>query len=215
MGATLTAIPADAAPLLGLKDAKGAYVSSIAPGKPAAKAGLKQGDIVTAIDGKKVDSSDDLTAEVISHAPGSTVNLDVIRDGKPTNVKITLGQRPTTTDFDNPARRGDNDGSNNDDNGNSGNVTARGISVETLTPELAQQAGVTDNIHGVIITDVDQSSPAADASLGRGLVITAVNRHPVTNAQEFKREMAQAGDKPVLLTINQGGTSALVVVQPK
>jgi serine protease Do len=215
MGATLGPIPADAAPLLGLKDAKGAYIAEVAPGKPAANAGLKQGDIVTAIDGKKVDNYDELTADVISRAPGSTVNLDVVRDGKPMTVKITLGQRPSSTDFDNPTRKGDNNGSDDNDNGNSSGATARGISVETLTPDLAQQAGLTGNIHGVIITDVDQSSPAADASLGRGLVITAVNRHPVTNAQEFKREMAQAGDKPVLLNINQGGTSALVVVQPK
>ena len=63
--------------------------------------------------------------------------------------------------------------------------------------------------------DVDQSGPAADAGLSRGIVITAVNRHPVANAQEFKREMNQAGDKPVLLTISQGGAVALVVVQPK
>jgi Do/DeqQ family serine protease len=214
MGATLGPIPADAAPLLGLKDAKGAYIAGVAPSGPAAKAGLKQGDIVTAIDGQKVNSYDELTTDVISRTPGSTVTLDVVRDGKPTSVKITLGQRPTSTDFDNPNRRGNND-SSNDDNSPSGNVTARGISVETLTPEIAQQAGVADNVRGVIITDVDQSSPAADASLGRGLVITAVNRHPVTNAQDFKREMNQAGDKPVLLTINQGGTSALVVVQPK
>ncbi|MBV9037941.1 MAG: Do family serine endopeptidase [Acidobacteriaceae bacterium] len=215
MGATLGPIPADAAPLLGLKDAKGAYIAEVAPGKPAAKAGLKQGDIVTAIDGKKVENYDELTADVISHSPGSTVSLDVIRDGKPMSVKITLGQRPSSTDFDSSNRRGDNDGSNNGDNDNSGGTTARGISVETLTPELAQQAGVTDNIHGVVVTDVDQSSPAADAGVGRGLVITSVNRHPVANAQDFKREMAQAGDKPVLLTINQGGTSALIVVQPK
>jgi serine protease Do len=216
MGATLGPIPADAAPLLGLKDAKGAYIAGIAPSGPASKAGLKQGDIVTAIDGQKVNSYDELTTNVISRTPGSTVTLDVIRDGKPTSVKITLGQRPTSTDFDNPNRRGDNDGHNdNDSNDNASGVTARGISVETLTPEIAQQAGVTGNIHGVVITDVDQSSPAADASLGRGLVITAVNRHPVSSAQDFKREMNQAGDKPVLLTINQGGTSALVVVQPK
>ncbi len=215
MGATLGPIPADAAPLLGLKEAKGAYIAGIAPRGPAEKAGLKQDDVVTAIDGKKVDNFDELTSDVISRAPGSAVTLDVIRNGKPMNVKITLGQRPTGTDFDKPTRHGDDNGSNDNDNDNSSGVTARGISVETLTPELAQQAGAADNVHGVIITDIDQSSPAADASLGRGLVITAVNRHPVANAGDFKREMAQAGDKPVLLTINQGGSSALVVVQPK
>ena len=214
MGATLGSIPADAAPLLGLKEAKGAYIAGVAPKGPADKAGLKQEDVVTAIDGKKVDTFDELTTDVISRVPGSTVNLDVVRNGKPMSVKITLGQRPTGTDFDKPAR-GSNDGSDSNDDGGSGGVSARGISVETLTPEIAQQAGITGNAHGVVVTDVDQSSPAADAQLGRGLVITAVNRHPVTNAQDFKREMAQAGDKPVLLTINQGGSSALVVVQPK
>ena len=55
----------------------------------------------------------------------------------------------------------------------------------------------------------------ADAGLGRGIIVTAVNRHPITNAQEFKREMSQAADKPVLLTVNTGGQTAFIVVQPK
>ena len=88
--------------------------------------------------------------------------------------------------------------------------------METLTPELAQQVGASSTVRGVVITDVDQSSPAADAGLGRGLIVTGVNRHPVTNAQDFKREMAQtSADKPVLLTVNQGGQTAFIVVQPK
>src|SRR3954447_22885308 len=119
MGAKLGSIPADAAPLLGLKEAKGAYIAEVTPHGPADKAGLKQDDVVTAIDGKKVDSYDELTTDVISRAPGSTVTLDVVRNGKPMSVKITLGQRPTGTDFDNPTRRGDNDGSNDDNNDSS------------------------------------------------------------------------------------------------
>jgi serine protease Do len=216
MGAGLKDVPADAAPLLGLKDTKGVYIAQISPNGPAAKAGLKKEDVVTAIDGKQVDSSDELTSEVISRAPGTTITLNVIRNGQPMTVKVTLGQRPTGLDFDNPNRNG-NDNSNND-NGNSddsGNVSARGITVQTLTPELAQQAGITDNTRGVVVTDVDQSGPGADAGLGRGIVITQVNRHPVATAQEFKREMNQAGDKPALLTISQGGSIALIVVQPK
>lgn len=216
MGAGLKDVPADAAPLLGLKDSKGVYIAQVTANGPAAKAGLKKEDVVTAIDGKKVDSSDELTSEVISRAPGSTITLNVVRNGQPMTVKVTLGQRPTSIDFDNQNRNGGDNNGDNDNNGDdSGNVSARGISVQTLTPELAQQAGVTDNVRGVIVTDVDQSGPAAEAGLGRGIVITAVNRHPVANAQEFKREMNQAGDKPALLTISQGGAVALVVVQPK
>jgi len=215
MGVTLGNITAESAPLFGLKEAHGATVGDVTPGAPGAKAGLQSGDVITAIDGKKVEGSDDLTMDVISRAPGSTVNLDVVRNGKPMQVKVTLGQRPSGTDWDRQGRRDRNDGASNDDNDNSGGVSARGISVETLTPELAQQAGATGNIRGVVITDVDQSSPAADAGLGRGLIVTAVNRHPITNAQEFKHEMSQAADKPVLLTVNQGGQTAFLVVQPK
>jgi len=74
---------------------------------------------------------------------------------------------------------------------------------------------VAENTHGVVVDDVDQSSPAADAGIQRGLVITSVDRHPVTNSQDFKRLMSQAQGKPVLLTISQGGRNLFLVVQPK
>jgi serine protease Do len=150
MGAGLKDVPPEAAPLLGLKDTKGVYIAQVSPNGPAAKAGLKKEDVVVAIDGKKVDSSDELTSEVISRAPGAAVNLSVIRNGQPMTVKITLGQRPNTLDFDNSNRNGNDNGDDNSNNGSddSGNVSVRGITVQTLTPELAQQAGITDN-HGV------------------------------------------------------------------
>jgi serine protease Do len=211
---TLQNLNADLAPQFGLKATdRGAIVADVTPGAPGSKAGLKSGDVITAIDGKKVEGSDDLTMDVISHAPGSTVTLDVIRNGSPTKVTVTLGQRPGGVDWDQRNKSGESD--QGEDNGNTGNASARGITVETLTSELAQQVGVSPNTHGVVVDDVDESSPAAEAGIARGFVITAVDRKPVNNAQEFKRFMSQAQGKPVLLTINQGGASGFVVVQPK
>ncbi len=69
--------------------------------------------------------------------------------------------------------------------------------------------------HGVVVDEVDENSPAADAGISRGTVILAVNRQPVTNASDFKRLMTQANGKSALLTINQGGQNGFIVIQPQ
>lgn len=216
MGVTLGEVTADKAPFFGLKEAKGAIVGDVTPGAPGDKAGLKSGDVITAIDGKQVEGPDDLTMDVISKTPGSTVTLDVMRNGKPMTVKVTLGTRPGGVNW----QEQKNNGNNNDNeptNGENGTVSARGISVENLTPEIAQQIGIQGNVQGVVIDNVDPDSPAADA-VAKGLVITAIDRQPVKNVQDFKRLMAADANKPVLLTLNTGqpgGGTAFVVVKPK
>jgi serine protease Do len=128
-----------------------------------------------------------------------------------------LGTRPGGTDLSHWGQNSNNhnQGNDNNDNDNSGGVSARGITVETLTSDLAQQINVPASVKGVVVSDVDQTGPAAEAGIGRGVVITAVNRHPVATAQDFKRMMNDANGKPVLLTVNQGGQSGFVVVQPQ
>ena len=135
MGVSLQTITPDLATQFGLKDAKGALVGDITAGAPGAKAGLKSGDVITAINGKKVDGSDDLTMNVISHQPGETVTLDVVRDGKPMTVQVTLAQRPSGVGWDkNDGKGGDNDGGKDGDNSADDNASVRGITVEALTP---------------------------------------------------------------------------------
>ncbi len=213
MGVNLQTITRENAPLFGLKDAHGAIASDVTPGGPAAKAGVKSGDVITAIDGKKVEGSDDLTMDVISRTPGSTVKLDVMRNGEPMQITVTLGTRPGGVDWEKNHGQGNNDNNDNQDNGSNGNVSSRGITVETLTPELAQQVGAGPGVKGVVIDEVDPSSSAAE-TVGRGMVITSVDRHPVTNAQDFKRLMAQANGKAVLLGVSQNGTNLFLVLQP-
>lgn len=204
MGVTLQPITPDLAQQFGLKEPHGAIVGDVTPGAPGAKAGLKSGDVITAIDGKKVEGADDLTLDVVSHTPGSTVALDIVRNGQPMKVNVTLGTRPGGIEWNQRNRPGENDqGTENDSNGN---ASVRGISVETLTPDSAQQIGLPSTVRGVVIDNVDADSPAAD-KVARGLVITAVDRHPVNNVEEFKRAMAQAAGKSVLLTIVSRGPS--------
>ena len=206
MGVTLQNVTPDLAQQFGLKEPHGAIVGDVTPNAPGSKAGLKSGDVITAIDGKKVEGSDDLTMDVVSHTPGSTVTLDVVRNGQPTKVNVTLGTRPGGIDWNKQNREGGNNPG--DDNESTGNASVRGISVETLTPDTAQQIGLTGNVHGVVISNVEADSPAAD-KVGRGLVITAVDRHPVNNVEDFKRLMAQAEGKSVLLTIASPGPNGV------
>ncbi len=214
MGATLQAVTSDMGPLLGLKDSKGAIVSQVVPDGPAAKAGLKSGDVVTAIDGTKVNSSEDLTMDVISHSPGSSVTLDVVRNSQPMKVTVTLAQRPGTLEWDKKGNKSDNgDDNDNDSSSNNGSVTQRGITVENITPDVAQQLQIGPNVKGVVVTDVSQSSSAAD-NVGQGMVITQINRQPVTNVGDFKRLMSQASGKAVLVTFTANGTTGFTVVQP-
>jgi len=212
LGVSLQGLNPDLAQHFGLKTSQGALIAEVTPNGPGAKAGLKQGDVITAIDGKKVEGSDDLTMDVIAHEPGSTVTLDVVRNGQPTTVKATLGTRPGGTDWNKSGN--DNANEPDGDNGSDGNASARGISVENLTPELAQQIGVPGTTRGVVVDNVDATSPAAD-SVARGMVITAVDRKPVNGVEDFKRLMSQAEGKSVLLTVASSNGTGFTVVQPK
>jgi serine protease Do len=213
MGVTLQNIDPALASQFGVKDGKGAIVADLTPGAPGQKAGLQSADVVVAINGTKVTSNDDLTMNVISHQPGETVTLDVIRDGKPITVKVMLGARPTGVDWD-KAKGGDDTQKDDEDSNPAADVSVRGITVQTLTSELAQQVGISPTTKGVVVSAVDADSPAAD-QIGRGSVVVAVDRKPVASAAEFKRILTAAAGKPVLLTVNNGGSTGFVVIQPK
>jgi serine protease Do len=211
MGVTLQTVTPELAPQFGLKDQRGAVITEVTPNGPGAKAGLKQGDVIVAIDGKKVESNDDATMQVISRSPGSSVNVEIVRNNQPTTVTVTLGTRPGGVDWN--KQNNNNDNSTNPDEGdNSGNATVRGITVETLTPDLAQQLNAPGSLHGVVVDSVAADSPAAD-NVVRGMVITAVNRQQVNNVSDFKRLMGQSNGKAALITFWANGQPGFTVVQ--
>jgi serine protease Do len=165
---------------------------------PAAKVGLKRGDVVAALNGQKVEDANDLRLRISQMAPGTSVDLKVIRDGQARNFNVTLGELP---EKDEKAPVTEGAGSSLD-----------GVQVETLTPDIAQQLELPAGTHGVVVGSVDPSSPAAEAGLSRGDVIQEVNHKPVTNAHDFEQAVG-TGKGPVLLLVNHGGVTAYIAIE--
>lgn len=178
----------------------GALVGQVEPDTPAAKAGLRRGDVILSLDGQPVNSANDLRLRISQTAPGTAVKLGVSRDGKMQDFSVTLGELP-----DKVAQEG------------AGNESSpgglEGVEVQGLTPDIAQQLQLPAGTKGVVVTSVDPSSPAA-SELNRGDVIQEVNHKPVTNGQEYRQAIAAAGNQPVLLLVNRGGATQFVVIEP-
>jgi serine protease Do len=184
-----------------LPDTSGALVQDVTPDSPADKAGIKVGDVIRQLDGQKVEGSAELTASITSMNPGMTVNLEVFRDGKPMNVKVTLGERPTNLTAQGGRARGPSEG------------TLRGISVQNLTPDLRDQLEVPATLRGVVITEVDPNGPAGQAGLRQGVIIQSINRQAVNSVADFNR-LAAAAKGEVLLRIYYQGNGQFIVISP-
>jgi Do/DeqQ family serine protease len=207
MGAILQNVTADLEKQFNLPSAKGALVSQIEAGKPAAQAGLKVGDFITAINGQAITDANDAVIRIIQMSPGAVAHLDVLRNGKTMKIDITLGTRPADDtvgrNFSSPGGQG----------GNTSDAL-KGVTVETLTPEIAQQVNVPASTKGVVVDSVDQDSAAAEA-LQRGDVIVQVDRQPVTNEKDYERLVQQAKGDSILLLINRGGSNVFVAIPSK
>ncbi|MCL5742743.1 MAG: PDZ domain-containing protein [Acidobacteria bacterium] len=134
--------------------------------------------------------------------PGTTVHLEVFRDGKEFALPVTLGELPSK-----PESAG-------------GEAAAsagalQGLSVDTLTPDIARQLQLPASTKGVVVTSVGDISPARQADLQRGDVIQEVNRQPVATAGEFEQAVRAAGNQPVLLLVDRGGSTMYVVLKPR
>ncbi len=181
-------------------DAAGALAEDVTPGGPADKAGLKTGDVIRKLNGQVIGEAGQLTLQVTNLSPGSVATLDILRDGQPMTLKVTLGERPS----DLSARAG---------GGSVQQGTLRGIAVENLTPSIRDQLGLPSNVTGVVIAQVDPNSPAGQYGLQEGDVIESINRQPVRNVGDFNKLAAQAKGQ-TLLRINRQGNGLFVVISP-
>lgn len=190
----------------------GALLQDVEPGTPAAKAGLKRGDIVLALDGEPINGSGDLTARIASTAPGTTVHLRVFRDGKTFDAPVTLGQLP-----DQGSKESAQSSSSGQPFENNGGKALQGVRLENLTPDITQQLNLPASTKGVVVDSVDQGSAAAQAGLRRGDVIQEVNHKPVTNMSDFRSAMSGSDDQPVLLLVrpaSQPNITAYILIEP-
>ena len=184
-----------------LKENAGALVSEVMPDSPAAKAGIKDGDVVVAFNGKKVVDSRHLKLAVADTNPGSTVPVEILRDGKKEIVNVTV--KP----LENKEQLAKNDANNGDDNG-----TLNGVAVADLDPQARNEFKIPRNVSGAVVTQVDPASPSADAGLKPGDVIQEINHHPVKNADDAVNLTSNTSDKRTLLRVWSNGGSHYVVV---
>lgn len=201
LGAEIQSLNEGLAQAFNVPDTSGALVQNVTPGGPAEKAGLKNGDVIRKYDGQTVTDSGQLIALVTDTNPGTVVTLDILRDGRPLSLKVTLGERPSNLGVH--ASRGKPPAQG----------TLRGMTVQNLTPDLRNQLGLPSGTQGVVISNLDPTSPAAQSGLRQGDVIESINRQPVRSVRDFERLASQAkGD--TLLRINRQGNGAYVVISP-
>ncbi len=184
-----------------LKSNAGALIGDVTPNSPAQKAGLKNGDVILEFDGKKVTDSRHLKLEVARTKPGETVPIKVLRDGTSRTLQVTVKELPGEE------RLARNDSQQHDDTG-----TLNGVTVGDLDSAARQQFNLPVKVSGVVVTEVDPSSPAAEAGLKPGDVIQEINRKPVKNAEEAVKMTENTDNKVTLLRVWSNGGSRYIVV---
>jgi serine protease Do len=207
LGVSIQPLDAALAKSFGVKETKGALVASVADDSPAAKAGIKPGDVIVRYDGKPVDTPRALPSLVANTEVGRSVDLTVLRDGSPQSLKVTVGnmadsKQAAVGSERQPERRAE-----------SRAAAKLGLELAPLTPELARRLGVQPG-KGVVVTDVKPDSPAAQAGISEGDVIREVNRTPVERIEDVEKGLARGADagKQVLLRVERQGSERYVVV---
>jgi serine protease Do len=193
----------------GYDSTRGALVTQVYPGSPAAKAGVKVGDIITEIDGEAMADNRDLMNFVARHRPGDTIDVKVFRKGETEAFEITLADR--SAQF---ARAGTGQPGEAAE-APSAATSDLGLRVEELTPEVARQIGAAGRV-GVVVSEVAPGSAAAKEGLARGDVIAMVGEEQVTSVDEFNAALKKADlTRGVSLQVFRGDIARLVVLTPK
>jgi serine protease Do len=203
LGVGLNDVTPENAKFFNLTGNTGALIASVTPDSPASRAGLKEGDVVTAVNGHPVENGGDLQVIVSEDAPGSKIQLDVMRNGHAENVDLTVGEYHKNAEVASAAT-------------NESGHPRLGIAISDLTPEVRQQLQLGSDVQGVAVAQVQPGSPAEDAGLTGGDVIMEVNRKPVTSADQFRNEVkTYPAGKDMLLRVWANGGATYRVVHPE
>ena len=198
LGVGIQRVTPQLAKSFGLEEAKGALVSQVFKGDPADRAGIKQGDIIVEFAGKEIKEFGDLSRFAAATPPGTTVEIKVFREGKILTLDVTVAEMEEKVEVaTEPTKK------------------PLGITVQNITPEIAQGLGLED-VSGVVVTQVTPRSPAAEAGIRRGDVIQEVNRKPVADVEAFSQEIEEAKkEETILLLIRRGENNLFVTISPE
>jgi serine protease Do len=209
LGIQMQDLTPEVAEKLKLADAKGVVVGSTQPNAPAAKGGLKEGDIIVGVAGQPIEDGKRLQRLVRTAPIGKALRFDVRRDGERVTVPVTIEAMPDdygTASLDSPRRRPKMDGG-------AIALDKLGMEVTDLNADLAEQLGVS-NAKGAVITEVEPNSVAHSAGLRRGMLITAAERKPIESASALKEIVSKGSlDEGILLRVRtpQGGTRYVIL----
>src|SRR5271156_2353235 len=186
-----------------LQDTTGAIVSQVTPDSPASRAGLKSGDVIDSLNGKKIPNGSALQVAVSEDTPGTTISLGIIRDGKSQTVDVKVGE------FHGGSQVANADAGS----GQPGKTGKLGLAVDDLTQDARQQLNVPSQVNGAVVANVRPGSPADDAGLAPGDVIVEVDRHPVASAEQFVGDVhANPSGKDLLLLVWSHGNATYRVL---
>ena len=186
MGVYLQPITEDIASAFDLKNTEGALIAEVVADSPAEKAGLKRGDIITKIDGKKIENSVQLSTTVRQHMAGDTIKLEVLRNGKTMNFSLSLSEVDTTA-------------------ADAATSDKLGFSVSTVTPELRKELKLSERDSGVVVTDVEPKSSAMRSGLRRGDIILQANGRDVKQPNDLYKALSSSSRKRIPLLISREG----------
>jgi serine protease Do len=193
MGILPQDMTADMAKAFGQKESRGVVVGDVSASSPAQEGGVQRGDIILEVNGKPVETSNQLRNSISMMTPGTTINLKLLRDGNEKTLSFKLREMPTET----AKLESDGEGSTK---------ALEGVEVSNLTPEAAQELGLPASAKGVVVAGIDPASKIAESGLQKGDLIQEVNHQPVKNVSEFQSAVKKGGSDPLLLVNRQGRT---------
>jgi serine protease Do len=194
LGVSIQEVTDDIAKSFKLKDAKGALVAEVMEDTPAQRGGMERGDIIISFDGKEVETPNELQRIVASTPPDKKVKAKVIRDGKIETLTVKVGAMPEEITETEKAI-----------------TTDLGLTVQTLTPDLAEQFNWSRDEKGVLITGVDPSGAGAEAGLRRGDLIKEIDRQNVETTEDYRKILEEAKKGESVLFLIKRGTRTFYI----
>lgn len=196
LGVTTRDVDSKIATSLSIPQVRGALVTETQPGSAAERTGLKPYDVIVGVNDSSVEDSNSLKNQIATIQPGSNVVLTVIRNGKEQKLSATLGERKS--EIASATGRATLPG-----DPSSGTSKLQGVKLEEMRPDIASQLNMARNTQGVVVTDIDPSSSAAQSGLAERDVITEINRTPVRSIGDLNAAVNASGNRPLLLMVKR------------
>ena len=211
IGASVQTLTPELAEAMKLKgEPSGALVGEVTPQSPSEKAGMKTGDVITSVNGKKIGDSRELRLMIGSMPPGTKIQIEVNREGQSKIINVELAEMPAGT------AEQDTEASPEENAQPEKATVLGGVAVADVTNEIRNALNLSKDIKGAVIAEIDAGSPAAKAGLREGDVIQEVNKQPVKNAKDLVAISKRLKpDEKILIRVWSQGRSSFVALEPK